>query len=529
MAEHSAVVSKRRRIPAIWFVPIVAGLLGIYMVVYTVATEGPTVEVTFETAEGIEAGKTKVKSLSVQVGLVEEVHINDDLVSVTVVMKLDPKAELLLRDDTRFWVVRPRLGAGGISGLGTIMSGAYIELQPGPSAPSKKLEYTGLENIPITALDAPGLWLTLVGSEASSIGVGQPVLFRGYPVGRVEERTFDAKRQKLRYSIFIEEPYEMLVDRATRFWNMSGISLSASADGVKVAVGSLQTLIAGGVAFDIPEGREREGPAEERSEFRLYGDQESTREVVFEHSIEFIAEFGQSVRGLVVGAPVEYRGLTVGKVEGILFNAVDRTQASNSKIPVLISIQPARLGASDDPAGVERMRVSLPKNVTVGLRATLETGNLITGSLFVSMDYFPAEVPTTVGEWNGYMTIPTIATGLEGLGRKVSSIMTKVNDLPIDQTIDELNGTLRELRTLVASKEVEELPANVNESLSELSRTLESFAPGSPVYDQLDRAVAELTRALQSVENVSRTLNEQPNSLIFDKPIEPDPEPRGTQ
>jgi len=524
-ARLEAVVSGRRRIPAIWFLPILAVVLGLYMVIYTAMNEGPEIQITFSTAEGITAGKTKINARSVQVGMVEEVRLNEDLESVTVVAKLDLAATALLRDDSRFWVVRPRLGAGGVSGLGTIMSGAYIELQPGPGSPSKKRDFVGLEDIPTTPLSAPGLRLTLVGTEVGSLSQGQPILFRGFPVGNIEERIFDSERQQVRYDAFIKEPYHLLVSDATRFWNASGISLSASADGVKVNIGSLQTLLAGGVAFDLPNETSPGTAVEDGTEFVLYDDRESSELETYQHSIQYIVEFNQSVRGLVRGAPVEYRGVVIGRAISLTMEADISGRTHRDSLPILIEIEPARLGASDDEEGIEWLRKAMVRDVGRGLRVTLESGNLITGSLLVGLDFYPDAEPAEIGELGGYPTLPVVQTGFASIERRVNSVLQKVNDLPLERTVDELNGMLSEVRKIAASDEVGQLPAELNASLGELQKTLESFAPGAPLYDQLEQAVSELNRTLQSVEEVSRTLGEQPSTLIFSKPITADPEP----
>jgi paraquat-inducible protein B len=199
----------------------------------------------------------------------------------------------------------------------------------------------------------------------------------------------------------------------------------------------------------------------------------------------------------------------------------------SDKVGILVGIEPARLGYDDTEESVERLKVALADGVASGLRATLETGNILTGSMFVSVDFFSDAAPAAIGRHGDHMTIPTLASGLEGLGRQVTSVLAKIDKLPLDKTVAELNRTLSELRKVIASEAVEDLPANLNASLAELSRTLESLSPGSPIYQQLDRVTTELTRTLQSVEDVSRTVAEQPSAIIFDRPIELDPEPRG--
>lgn len=504
MSEAEAVVSSRRRIPAIWLVPVVAFVLGIWMVAYTYMTEGPEITIVFSTAEGIEAGKTKLKTLNVEVGLVEEVFLSDDMESVTLRARLKREAASLLRDDTRFWVVRPRFGTRGISGLGTVMSGAYIELEAGSQPTSRRRHFVGLDDLPVTPVGTPGLKLVLTSGRAGSVDAGDPVLYKGFQVGKVENTVFDSETKRARHAVFIEAPYDELVNGATRFWEASGISVQATAEGMRVDVGSVQSLLTGGVSFGVPDGTEPGPPSANGAEFVLYDRYESAREEIYRHSVEYVVSFVQSVRGLEPGAPVEYRGIPVGSVRGILLEdlARERSGGTGRPIPVLISLEPGRMRIGDTAEAASRLRAQLERGVAQGLRGSLQSGNLLTGSLLVSFDYYPEEGAAEIGRFAGYPTLPTMPGGLERIERKVSDLLAKLNDLPLDDTVRELNATLAEVRRAVGSAELRELPAEVDDSLSKLDRTL------------------------QSVEQLARKLEQQPSSLIFSQPGSPDPEPR---
>ncbi len=513
MADAEASISRRRTLSRIWIVPIVAVLLGIWMVYYTWSNEGPTITISFSTAEGLEAGKTKVKARSVAIGLVESVKLGKDLESVVVKAKLDLAARPLLREDTQLWVGRARIGAGGVSGLGTILSGGYIELAPGVGEPGRR-EYVGLEDPPLTPAGTPGLHLELVSSQAGSVSTGDAIFYSGYEVGRIESTKFDVEAKKLRYRAFIESPYDQLVNTRTRFWNASGISFNATAEGIELHTGSFQSMILGGVAFGLPTGIKPGSPVENGATFVLFAKRDDIDEQPYKHGVEYVVEFSRSVRGLQVGAPVEYRGVRSGVVVRVLLKELakvieDRgTRGKGNPIPVLIRLEPGRLQMGDTPEGAATLKEAVRIGVDNGMRATLTTGSLLTGSLYIALDAHPDEEKAEIGSFARWPTIPTIGGGLEAIEQRVAKLLDKLNALPLDDvtvsanaTLVELQGTIAELRLLLESEAFQALPQSVDTSLAELNRTV------------------------RSVNALVQTLESQPNSLIFSREHAKDPEP----
>ncbi len=519
MAEAKVSAAKRRRVSPVWVVPIVAVLLGAWMVFYTWQTEGPSITLVFATAEGIEAGKTKVKARSVEMGIVESVELGEDLESVVVTAKLERGAIPLLREDTQFWVVRARIGMGGISGLGTVLSGGYIEMAPGTGKLGRR-EFRGLETPPVTPANAPGLHLTLLSERAGSVSTGDGISYRGYRVGRVESSEFDVASQEMRYGAFIEEPYDGLVNSRTRFWNASGITVSATAEGFELQTGSLQSVLFGGISFGLPEGVAPGAPVEDGASFRLFRNPEAINQRPHQYGVEYVVQFARSVRGLLPGAPVEYRGLRSGQVERILLKELadardGQNEGSGQPIPVLIRLEPGLLEFGDSEAGLALLKETVEASVANGLRATLSTGSLLTGSLYVALDMHPDEPPAELGSFAGRPTIPTISSGLEALEQRVARLLDKLNALPLDDVARSANATLRsaddtlvelrhtvaELRLLMASEDFQRLPRSLETSLAELDRTL------------------------RSVNALARTLEDQPNALVFPRQHVEDPEP----
>jgi paraquat-inducible protein B len=446
MPEPEAKVRERRRISTVWLVPIVALVLGVWMVIHNLRSQGPEITIVFSSGEGIEAEKTKLKFRAVEVGLVESVGLADDLKSVVVTARLEKAAAPLLREDSQFWVVRPRVGPGGVSGLGTLLSGGYIQLAPG-TGPKGRREFEGLEAPPITPAGTPGLKLRMVGERAGSIGTGDPIVYEGFRVGRIESAEFDVASQKMHYSAFIEAPYDDLVNSATRFWNASGVSISATADGIEVRTASLESVLLGGVTFGLPEGVAPGGPVEAGETFRLYESYESVNERPYRHSVEYVVRFAQSVRGLRPGAPVEYRGIRIGRVEQVLLTEMvgQGLRGTGVPIPILVRLEPGRVELPDSEEGTAALAGVIEAAVPRGLRATLSTGSLLTGSLYVNLDMYPEAAPAEIGDFEGRPTIPTIPSGLEAIQVRVATLLDKLNALPVEDMLDGVDRLIGDM------------------------------------------------------------------------------------
>ncbi len=538
MSEPDAalVEDKPPRVQAIWILPIVVLVVGIWVVAQSYLNQGPEITISFKTAEGLQAEKTQIKALSVQIGTVESVSLADDRSHVVVKARLNPGTRDLLREDTQIWVERPRIGAGGVSGLGTLLSGAYIKLSPGTGATGSR-DFVGLEQVPATEPGVSGLRFTLESDRANSISTGDPILYRGLQVGQIESLELDLESSKMQYSGFIDAPYDELVTEGSRFWNASGIQIEADASGINVATDSLITLLAGGVTFDVPDGHEAGGRVSKGATFRLYATKRDAQRNPYQFGKQYALMFDQSLRGLEPGAPVEYRGIRVGTVERIMLSDLQAHTGEAAMLPVLIRVEPGRFQQEDTVEGVERLSASLAGAVERGLRAKLESGNLITGSLYVEFDLFPDNEPQSIGEYGGYPTLPTIPGGLDRIENQISRLLEKLNALPLEQTVAELNATLERTRDLLTSvdamaesESMQALPARLEAALLEVENAAASFAQGSEFYSDADVTLDELTQTLQSIRALAESIEEKPNSLIFSGKHEPDPEPgRGSR
>jgi paraquat-inducible protein B len=536
-------VSTGKRFSAIWIIPLVALGIGVYMVIHGLMTEGPEITIAFANAEGLEAGKTKIRFRDVDVGLVESVALGDSMDKVIVTARMDLDAEKMLREDTRFWVVRARIGAGSISGIGTLLSGAYIQVDPG-TAKKKEKEFLGLEVPPLTPADAPGVRLVLHSEQAGSLSAGDVILYNGFKVGRIEGVTFDAGTKEVRYDAFIDAPYNDLVTTNTRFWNTSGIAITASASGVQVRTGSMETVLLGGVAFGIIPGMPPGEKAKTGESYKLSASYSELIENPYRNRTYFVVEFKQSLRGLEPGAPVEYRGIQMGRVERILVKelADQGLAGTGSAIPVLLYLEPGRLGVADSPEMAKHMHESIIKSFDNGMRASLQTGNLLTGKLYISFDFYEEVEAASVEQFEGHDIIPSIPTGLGRLEKQVGDLLDKFNALPLnalvtnadtalktlDGTMASLTGTLDALEAILLEEGSKALPGEISQTLAELRQTLGGLSPDSAAGQSLSSSIFELNRTLRNLEELTRTLSDKPNSLIFptDLPADPIPEAR---
>lgn len=537
MKTEHADISQGRKFSGIWLIPLLALVLGVYMVAQKWMNEGPEIEIAFMTADGLEQGETKVKYRNVDMGVVEEVRLNDAFDGVIARVKLDRQALPLLREDTRFWVVTARVGVDSISGLDTLLSGAYIQLAPGTGEIGTRY-FTGLEHPPQTPAGAPGLRLQLTSDRASSVSAGDTVLYKGYNVGRVENMLFNPSDRLVHYEIFIDAPYHKLVNSSVRFWDVSGVSLSADAGGFKVETGSVDTVFFGGVAFGVPEGVEEGDEVEQQTEFRLYTSYDDILENPFQYGTYYVVSFDQSVKGLRPGAPVEFRGIQIGKVERIMLKeGLEKTrtlgeQGKGLSIPVLLYVEPGRLELPDKESSIDALRETVRVGVNNGLRATMASGNLLTGATYISFDFFPDAREDTESTFMEYTTIPTIDSGLAQLDQKVNALLDNINALPLADTVTSantalasLNQNLASLQSILDNQSTQQLPAQLDQTLQELKDVVSNLSPNSQAYQSLNSSLLSLNRTMGNLETLTRTLSGQPNAVLLPSTPVPDPIP----
>lgn len=514
----------------VWIVPIVAALIGGWLVVKGIMDKGPVITIMFKTADGLEAGKTKVKYKNVDIGEVKQVTLAEDRQGVIATVELVKDAESYLVEDTKFWVVRPRVAGGQVSGLGTLFSGSYIGLDIGKSTTEQR-NFIGLEVAPIVTGDVPGRHFTLRAETLGSLQIGSPVFFRQEAVGRVVAHKVDEDGHGVTSRVFVEAPYDQYVNANTRFWNASGIDVTLDASGVKVDTQSLASILIGGVAFANPPGSRPMPPVEENHEFMLAETRAEAMKREDMLVLPFVFYFSQSLRGLSVGAPVDFHGIVVGEVKSMNLEA-DPTETS-FRFPVHVEIYPGRLVAmmKSVPGEVrmdeEARRGRWDQVVAKGLRGQLRTGSLITGQMFVAIDFFPDAPKASIDWTHSPPVLPTVQGTTEEIQATISHLSKAVSKLPLDEigsdirkTLKTLNRTLESGDTFIKHLDAEVTPAaksalyEVRQSLKAVERTL---SDDSPTQQELQETLKELRRTAKSMRLLSDYLERHPEALIRGK------------
>jgi len=524
-----ATVKTRRSISIIWIVPVVALLIGGWLAFKAISEQGSTITISFATAEGLEAGKTKIKYKDVEIGQVESIGISDDLSQVIVTAELSKKSEPYLNDKTRFWVVRAQVRGGSISGIGTILSGAYIGIDPGKGG-TPTTSFKGLEEPPVLTAGQPGRHFWLRADTLGSLNYGAPVYFKQIQVGQVVSYKFGDDGQSVDIQVFIEAPHHLRVTETTRFYNASGVGVTLNAQGLKVDTESLVSILSGGLAFDIPKDALPGKEAVENSIFRLYPDKDSIQEKLYTVRRLWMLFFDQSVRGLSVGAPVELHGIKIGEVVSLDLE-LDR-KSQDFRVPVKVVIEPERIKG----VGKEEAQKAAAENSDTmikmlieqrGLRGTLKTGNLLTGQMLVDLDFYPEVKKAALTHVDGMPIIPTLPGSLEQIQESLARITSRLEKVPFEQIGKELNEAITEAK--IALKQAGEFAGKLNNetapqlkaTLDEFNKTLQelqgSVGKNSPLNYNAKKTLEELTLTLRSLRELTDSLERKPESLLFGK------------
>lgn len=526
-----ATPHRRWSLQLVWLIPIIAALIGGWLAIKAVLDRGPTITISFSTAEGLEPEKTRVKFRSVDIGRVMRIDFSEDRSRVIATVQLSKQAEPFLVEDTRFWVVRPRLIGAQVSGLGTLLSGAFIGMDAG-TATAARSEFIGLDVPPIVTIDLPGRHFELRADDLGSLDVGSPVYFRRVQVGSIVAYKLDEDGTGVKMRMFINAPYDQYVKTDTRFWQASGVDVALDANGIRLNTESVTSMLLGGAAFQTPAESARSAPAKENTEFVLYRDRDVALRLPDAAEESYQLVFDESVRGLSVGAPVDFRGVVVGEVSAIDVE-LDAAR-STVRLPVTVRLYPDRLrGKAKKGAPVPS---KLMENLVArGLRAQLRNGSLLTGQLFVALDFFPDEPQAAILKRSGHSEIPTVVGSMQELQATVLGLARKLKKLPLEGVVDDARRSLKELEKTLATtrRAVErvdgELTPQAARTLADLSRTLAGIekqidgvlAENAPMQRDVRETLRELSRAAESLRNLADYLERNPGAILRGRVEEP--------
>ncbi len=547
---ETAKIKTAPNISAIWIIPVIALLIGAWMLYQYQANKGTTIFIKMPHAEGIVAGKTEIKVRSVKIGQIDHVRLSDKQNSVIARAQIDKHYDDLLTDDAKIWVVKPRIDDTGISGMSTLLSGVYLEFAPGES--KKLAEKFELQDEPaLIGKDVKGGRFTLLSYNAEVLDVSTGIYFKDYKIGQIETATFDWKNQAMKYGIFINEPYQNLITLNSIFWVNSGIEIDLSADGINVNTGSLSKLLKGGISVGIPEQQTPGEVASNDHSFSLSNSYKAALEERFYDFDYYLIDFEQSIRGLRAGAPVEYRGMRIGSVveapaSVIIDGKPAHFRTDNTAVPALIKIEYGRL-YHDSTAAREFWHSSLDGWIKNGLRASLKPGNLLTGAVYVDLDIYDNAEPAELKTIADYTVFPSVSSGITVIADQVSDVLNKVNNLKIEDSLAQMQTTFAEyqalahdMRELLNKQDTQDLPGDINRNFAEMTKsmqqfdktmkqfekTMASYEQGSTFHQQLQTTLSEFKRLSEELQPFTRGLNQQPNMLIFDKELPADPTPR---
>ncbi|KZN58388.1 intermembrane transport protein PqiB [Pseudoalteromonas luteoviolacea] len=550
---EQAYIESKPKFSVIWIVPIIAILITGWMLYQHQSNKGHVIFLKMENADGIIAGKTEVKVRSVQVGIVESLRLQIEQNAVIATIRINKHYDSLLTEDAKFWTVKPRVDETGISGLNTLLSGVYIELLPGESDSSASL-FTMQDQPALISPDVDGVRYSLTAANAEVLDVGTGIFFRNYKIGQVESAKFNEKTLEMDYGIFINSPYDELISKNVIFWVNSGVEVDLSTEGIRVSTGSLSKLIKGGISVDYPPAAEADEIARENTQYKLHKNFAVALERRFDLFELYLIEFEQSIKGLRPGAPVEYRGMRIGTVEQVPAQLVRDGQPlyfqqDNTSIPVLIKVEYGRIYDVDEQAK-QYWQGNIEKWIKNGLRASLKSGNLLTGAVYIELDFYSSAKPESIAKHSVYPILPSVPSGFTALSEQVMALLNKLNKLPLGDTLGEAKNTLtaykqlgieteKLIKELNNKKVSEKVDKNLTQlqgtliqltaSLKQFEKTLATYQQGSGVMEQLTDTLSELESLSNTLKPVTKSLNEQPSMLIFDKSSGEDPIPRKGQ
>uniref|UniRef100_UPI003341EF11 PqiB family protein n=1 Tax=Castellaniella defragrans TaxID=75697 RepID=UPI003341EF11 len=520
----------------IWLVPLLAVLMGISLLVTHWLRTGPVITVSFQSAEGLAAGQTKLRYKDVVVGQVSAVRVAPDRQGVLVDIQLEQEgSEYITQKASRFWVVRPQLSLTRVSGLDTLMSGVYISVDTPARIEddARAYQFTGLEKPPEVTSGRMGTRYVLRASDLGSLDVGTGVYYRRILVGRVVGYEMADDGRSVLIQFFVDAPYDRFVTADTRFWNISGIDLTLTPEGINMRIAGLSSVLGGGVAFaqadevSSYDGKADRTPVAANHEFPLFDTREDALADPEGTPIQIIMRFDQSVRGLRVGAPVDFRGMEMGRVVDIDLEFDPQKQQFFARVRAdlyslrFIEAYHGLQKIDQDKGGDDLLR----RLVGHGMRAQMRPAALLTGQQYIALDFFPEDKPVTkpIAHQDGLIGVPTVAGELNQLQQQVGSIVSKLDAMPIKEIGESLDASLKSLNTLLGHFDARLTPqmtaalASVQRSFDRIGQTL---GPEAPLLGGVVSTMNELEQAARALRTLADYLQAHPEALVRGRPAD---------
>jgi paraquat-inducible protein B len=509
-----------------WLFPIVAAAVVLGLAWRDLAERGPEITVRFVDAGTLQPGQSPIKYKGVSVGIVQSIGLTADASQVLVRARMKRFIQPYLASGARFWIVQPRVGAQGITGLTTLVSGAYIEMYPGRGAP--KRHFTGLDEPPVLQPDTSGTFFTLLAPDASALIPGAPITFRGIAVGEVEGFSLAPSHREVRIYAFVRAPYDHLVHAGTRFWNVAGIDLNAGSQGFQLRVNSWQQLLAGGVAFDTPAGASLGPPGARNRTFQLYDNRSQALRYPSGRPVLYQVRFAANARGLGKGTAVELEGTGIGEVTStrLLYDRASGTLYTRATIAIdPADIEIPGVASSDAAEQAAAVKAALAHLVTHGLRARLVSSSLITGSKLVSLDVVAGAPAARIRLVAGVEQLPAApGTDIDAMLRSLQQTLHHLDQATagpqLRHALVELDATLTKLdqltTTLTPQTEslVKSLRATSDAAQRAANAASATFGANGAENTDLPRLMRQLSDAARSVRELSDYLDRHPEALL---------------
>jgi paraquat-inducible protein B len=502
-----ASARRARRVSVIWLVPLVAIAIGAWLAWDTLSKRGPRITISFETAEGLQPGQSQLKFKDIVFGTVSGVALSPDHTRALVTVATTREAAPLLTDKTLFWVVKPRLFAGNLSGLETLVSGSYIGMLPPPSGGNSQTEFVGREDPPVLEAAVAGRTFLVTAKRLGSISLGSPVFFRDLDVGEVLGWDIADMAESVTIHVFVRAPFDGYVHDGSRFWNASGVSVKLGGTGVDVQFESLRAIVLGGIAFETPTTAGQGNVSVENHVFPLFPDQDAANNASYTRKIPLVSYFPGSVRGLGPGSEVTIHGLVVGHVLGVRL----RYDADRDAIvaPVRYEVEPERIVGIGATSVYATAADAVNDLVKRGLRATLDSASLITGQQFVALDFVPNAPPAAAGREGEDFVLPTTeGGGFASLQASATQLLENVNNIPFKQIGDSLDGILRAANNIANGAELRQTLTGLSVTIGKAKDLLQHIDDGvAPTMRQLPEVATTLQKTLTNANRLVLSLD----------------------